>query len=452
MKLKYKQNKKINNNYSFKGYKRLSRVKYSTTFTENNNCNYIYFLKSIILIIITILNLIFLLFNKSSSNHFESIELKKNIEKYNYAEKFPNLKQSFKNAKDFLDKCIKGILINNQSIQLSRNPIATVIIPVYNCKYTILRAIRSIQNQNITDLEIILVNDYSTNKTLSIIEQFQKEDPRIKIINNKENMGTLYSRSIGVMAAKGKYIFNLDNDDMVLDKDVYYTITNYADKTGFDIIGFKGISSNYGPDILTNNIAECAYHHQIRDRVLVQPELGYYSLRPDENLTKFSFIDTYLWTKCIKTKIYQKALNKYGEEKYSRYMVMWEDVIATYIIYNTAETMKYIGKYGVLYINTRGSGSKKIVPKIRKNSYFLYLIDTVIEFGKDTFINRKILVAQMKSLLEKNYLKETINLNEYNKNLFISCLNKILNMKYISNDDKEIIRKKAVELNLIKND
>ena len=450
MKIFYKRIKIINNNYPSKKNKRFSRIKYSRS--RNNKYKYICFLIFIMLIIITIPNLIVLIFNRSIFNFFKALKLKKNISKYNYEEKYPNLKESFNNAKDFLDKCIKGILINNQKIKISRKPKASIIIPVYNCWNTISRAIKSIQNQNMTNFEIILVNDYSAYKTLSIIEQLQKEDQRIKIINNKKNMGTLYSRSIGAMAAKGKYIFNLDNDDMVLDKDVYYIITNYADKTGFDIIGFKGIYSNYGPDILTNNIGECSFSNQTRDHVLIQPQLGYYPIRLNESFTKFDFTDTYLWTKCIKTKIYQKALNKYGEEKYSRYMVMWEDVIATYIIYNTAETMKYIGKYGVLYINTRGSGSKKIVPKIRKNSYFLYLIDTVIEFGKDTFINRKILVAQMKRLLEKNYLKETINLNEYNKNLFISCLNKILNMKYISNDDKEIIRKKAAELNLIKND
>ena len=136
----------------------------------------------------------FLLFNKNIFSFFEALKLKKNIAKYNYEEKFPNLNEWFNNAKDFLDKCIKGILINNQSIQLSKNPKATVIIPVFNCKHTISRAIRSIQNQNMTDLEIILINDYSKYKTLSIIEQIQKEDKRIKIINNKKNGNFIFKK------------------------------------------------------------------------------------------------------------------------------------------------------------------------------------------------------------------------------------------------------------------
>ena len=81
----------------------------------------------------------------------------------------------------------------------------STIIPLYNCEKTIQRAIKSIQNQNITDLEIILVNDNSIDDTLSIIEKIQKDDSRIKVINNRKNMGTLYSRSIGGLSAKGEY-------------------------------------------------------------------------------------------------------------------------------------------------------------------------------------------------------------------------------------------------------
>ena len=448
MKIFYKRIKIINNNYPSKKNKRFSRIKYSRS--RNNKYKYICFLIFIMLIIITIPNIIVLIFNRSIFNFFKALKLKKNISKYNYEEKYPNLKESFNNAKDFLDKCIKGILINNQKIKPSIKPKATAIIPIYNCKNTISRAIKSIQNQNMTDLEIILVNDYSKNETLSIIEQLQKEDPRIIIINNKKNMGTLYSRSIGAMAAKGEYIFNLDNDDMVLDKDVYYTITNYADKTGFDIIGFKAVYSCYGPNILTNKIKENYFSHQTRDHVLLQPELGDYPIRVDESLRMFYFSDTFLWTKCIKTKIYQNALNKFSEEKYSRYMVIWEDVIATYFLYNTAEAMKYIGKYGTLHIKTRGSGSKTRISKLESNSYLLYLIDTVIDFGKDTLNNRKVLITLIKDFLGKKELKEILNYKEYNKNILISCVDKLLSMKYLSNDDKERIRKKVAKLNLLK--
>ena len=69
----------------------------------------------------------------------------------------------------------------NNILPLSSNPLITVIIPVYNSEKTIKSAIRSVQNQNFRDIEILLIDDCSTDKSLSIIKQLQIEDSRIKI-------------------------------------------------------------------------------------------------------------------------------------------------------------------------------------------------------------------------------------------------------------------------------
>ena len=68
----------------------------------------------------------------------------------------------------------------------------------------------------------------------------QKEDKRIKIINNAKNMGVLYSRSIGVLESKGKYIFTLDDDDMFFDTEVL-DIYHHAEDEDFDIIAFSAV-------------------------------------------------------------------------------------------------------------------------------------------------------------------------------------------------------------------
>jgi glycosyltransferase involved in cell wall biosynthesis len=119
----------------------------------------------------------------------------------------------FKGRK-YMNRCLRQKI--NRKINKFVNPRVTIIIPIYNCQNSIKQAIRSIQNQKMIDIEIILVNDKSNDKSLKIIKNFQKTDKRIKIINNKKNMGTLYSRSIGALQAKGKYIIPLDNDDMFL--------------------------------------------------------------------------------------------------------------------------------------------------------------------------------------------------------------------------------------------
>ena len=72
---------------------------------------------------------------------------------------------------------------NNKNFSFYEKPKISVVIPVYNCKNTIKAAVRSIQNQNMADIEIFLVNDLSNDITPKIIQELSEEDPRIKIIN-----------------------------------------------------------------------------------------------------------------------------------------------------------------------------------------------------------------------------------------------------------------------------
>ena len=127
----------------------------------------------------------------------------------------------------YVDLCKNGVLIhNNDEFIDTKEPRISVVIPVYNSEKVIKSTIRSIQNQNMLDIEIILVNDAPKDNTTKIIEKLQKEDPRIKIVYNKNSMGTLYSRSIGALEAKGKYITTIDNDDFFLINDLFDTLYN----------------------------------------------------------------------------------------------------------------------------------------------------------------------------------------------------------------------------------
>ena len=148
-----------------------------------------------------------------------------------------------KKGKDYINKCLKGFCKYNNYTKVVTAPLISVIIPIFNCENTINSTIRSIQNQNLTQIEILLVNDFSKDHSLRIINNFQKEDSRIRIINNNKNMGTLYSRCIGVLMSKARFIFPLDNDDMFFDEDVLDYIYNIGNKGNFDIVEFKTIFS-----------------------------------------------------------------------------------------------------------------------------------------------------------------------------------------------------------------
>ena len=99
---------------------------------------------------------------------------------------------------------------------MKKNLFFSIIITVYNSEAYLKKAITSVLVQRIKDLEIILVNDNSKDKSLKICKQFGKKNKNIIVINNKKNFGPGKSRNIGIKKAKGKYIIHLDSDDYIL--------------------------------------------------------------------------------------------------------------------------------------------------------------------------------------------------------------------------------------------
>ena len=332
---------------------------------------------------------------------------------------------SFKKAYNFLIKCLEHKLIHNITKNISvENPEVTAVIPVYNSKNYINRCIKSIQNQNMSNIEIILVNDFSTDDTLNYTLSLQEEDPRIKIINNKKNMGILYSRSVGALSAKGKYIFPIDNDDMFLGEELFSSITYIADKGNFDIVEFKGMQTRQKGNKVINEVGDTNWGNHKLNLVMFQPELGDYPLRASKKIGDYDKYDVYLWNKCIRTKIYQKALNKMGEDRYSRFMLAHEDVVAVFFLFNTAQSFKFVGKYGIFHIQGDGTAFGKTKPIVHDLKH-IYLLDVVLEFSQNTNEHRKLIPNLLIKVLKLKYLNEIVK-SQYNNKLIKSILDKVL--------------------------
>lgn len=89
----------------------------------------------------------------------------------------------------------------------------SIIIPCYNAKDTIKRCLDSVLNQTYKDIEIILINDASTDKTLDILNEYKNLYKKLIIINHEENKGISYSRNEGIKKASGELISFIDSDD-----------------------------------------------------------------------------------------------------------------------------------------------------------------------------------------------------------------------------------------------
>lgn len=91
----------------------------------------------------------------------------------------------------------------------------SIIIPVYNvCKY-IEECLDSVLKQTLTDIEIICIDDCSTDGSREIVSEYAKADSRIRLFYNKENKGLSSVRNLGIKNASGEYIYFLDSDDMI---------------------------------------------------------------------------------------------------------------------------------------------------------------------------------------------------------------------------------------------
>lgn len=101
-----------------------------------------------------------------------------------------------------------------QEIKLDKT--LSIIIPCYNVEKYIEECLESVCNDRDADIEVICVNDGSTDGTLDILEQWKQKDARVIVIN-QENKGVSVARNQGLHIAKGKFIYFLDSDDKVKD-------------------------------------------------------------------------------------------------------------------------------------------------------------------------------------------------------------------------------------------
>jgi glycosyltransferase involved in cell wall biosynthesis len=119
-------------------------------------------------------------------------------------------------------------------------PKVSVVIPIYNMEAYLEASVRSIMTQSENEIEIILVNDGSTDRSGDIIQSLASEDPRIKVISQK-NQGLATSRNNGMAAATAPYIYFMDSDDL-LDYNALEECHNLCEKDHLDFVFFDAES------------------------------------------------------------------------------------------------------------------------------------------------------------------------------------------------------------------
>lgn len=233
----------------------------------------------------------------------------------------------------------------------------SVVIPVYNVAKYLPKCLDSILNQTLKEIEIICINDGSSDKSLEILKKYKKLDERIIIVNQKNN-GASSARNNGLNLLKGEYFISLDSDDWIK-KDYLEKVYEKAKKNDLDMV-----------------ISDIIFKYEDEEKIIKDLEIDEIKLITGrEYINCFFNINNkgYNWNKLIKSKIIKENKIYYNEKIFKQ-----EDVD---FILRASYFMNKIGKINQAFYYYRqgdNNGSRKVTLKNlidRKKSY-----DSLIEF------------------------------------------------------------------------
>lgn len=226
----------------------------------------------------------------------------------------------------------------------------SVIVPIYNAEKTLCRCVDSILNQTFSALEVILVDDGSTDSSLDICEEYAKRDNRV-IVFHKENAGLVAARKSGVEIASGEYIGFVDSDDYI-EEDMFASLMSEAAITGADIV-IGGITFDYIDHIKKKYNGLPARYYNINDiesviipNILISDGFYKYGIIPGVVL------------KVFEKKLLEKSLSKVWDE-----LTIGEDVAITSFAVMFAQGVSIIEKASYHYVQTETSMIRGYNPK-----------------------------------------------------------------------------------------
>ena len=305
-------------------------------------------------------------------------------------------------------------------------PKVSIIIPIYNSEKYMDKCINSILNQTLKEIEIILVNDGSIDKSEIICEKYKNIDSRIKLIN-KENGGVSSARNHGVSISEGEFITFVDSDDFI-ELDMCEKLYNAAIENQCDIVmsGIKVVRSK-----------EISYEFTGKSEVYSKEEackLFFYDIQP--------FSPNYAWGKMIKKSVCEKV--KFREDIF----LMEDALFSMELFLNCTNNIMFLNEYLYNYVQRPGSESKHFSKK-RITSF--YALEELLNLASSINHTYEIEFLKVYSRLILNILQDIICFDfENNKDEYLK-ISKALNKRYLKNIRcKNISNKNKIHLTILK--
>ena len=366
-------------------------------------------------------------------SNFNKIILNKTIEK--------DINEEYKDIQNYMDLVLNGTMIDkDKTYPLSKNPLISIVISVYNGEAFLRTILLSIQNQDFKDIEIVMVDDCSKDNSVNLIKELMKTEPRIVLYENQENKGALYSKTRGVLLAKGKYVMILDEDDFYSQRDAFSCLYSEAEKNNLDFLGFLARHSG-------TRIARKDETFGDKKRIITQPELSNLMYYPssDGRIHRFAGVMADLF---IKTSVLQKAIRKIDEKNLNSHMICHDDFILFFLLTRTAYSAKYVDRLFYIwfdawsYVNSneklRNRNQIKGDNLYNKNCFsYINFLEIIFKTTKNTVEDKKIAFTE----LENWYLNNNCRNNKDTREKAIEVFKLYLESEFIKEEDKDKIRK-----------
>ncbi|WP_295731811.1 glycosyltransferase family 2 protein [uncultured Limosilactobacillus sp.] len=237
------------------------------------------------------------------------------------------------------------------------NPEISIIVPVYNVQDRLEKCINSLLEQTFTNIEIILVNDGSTDNSLYICKKYFEMDGRIKLISQK-NQGLSKARNTGIENATADLLMFVDSDDYVGEnfcKDAIYNMNHYDSDMVF--FGYTRIENEKISKLLT---------YGQKDRKLSKDEVF-------SNL----YTDSYAWNKLYKKSLFNTVNYPVGKN--------YEDLSTTYRLVENTNSISYCAKANYNYVASDSSIVSKMDSKNISDQFGAIL--GLSDFLKNNYLN-----------------------------------------------------------------
>lgn len=221
-------------------------------------------------------------------------------------------------------------------------PKISIIIPVYNGEEYLEKCLESIKSQELKDIQAIIVNDGSVDKSEEIIDKYVEENPQIFEKVNKENGGQATARNLGITKARGEYIIFIDSDDYI-EQEMLKIMYDKAQEDKSDIV-------------------VCDYYEVTNDKKIVKKAIRSFS--EDMNIN-YILSNASPWNKLIKTELITKNNIKFLENH------IYEDLATMPILGGYAKKITYLQKPLYNYIIREGSTMRQQTYNKKLESIFI---------------------------------------------------------------------------------